>query len=342
MPQIALFGAAGVTGQSIAQALRSRGLAYRVVGRDQGRLTSTFGSDPLAEIVTWNPDEAASVRAAAQGIDTLIYLVGVPYNHFELHPKIMQQTLDGAIAAGVKRIVLLAPVYSYGLPTTPTVAERHPRQPTTFKGRMRREQEDIVLRAHTEGKIEATILRVPDFYGPEVGQSSFLDLVFKAATTGGTADMIGPIDAPHEFLFVPDLGPVVVDLATHPEAYGRAWNLAGAGVTTERQIVEEIFALAGRKPKLRVLGKTALRLVGLFNPLLREFVEMHYLLTSPVLLDDSALVHLLGQVHKTPYSQGIKLTFEAYRQQARTSSSNFPAPTTLTDAEPTSMLRAPK
>lgn len=339
MPQIALFGAAGATGQSIALALRSRGLAYRVVGRDQARLASTFGSDPLAEIVTWNPDEAASVRAAAQGIDTLIYLVGVPYDHFELHPKLMQQTLDGAIAAGVKRIVLLGTVYSYGVPTTPTVAETHPRQPTTFKGRMRREQEDMVLRAHAQGKIEATILRLPDFYGPGVGPSSFLAPVFKAAATGGTADMIGPIDAPHEFLFVPDLGPVVVDLAAKPEAYGRAWNLAGAGVTTERQMVEEIFALAGRKPKLRVVGKTVLRLVGLFNPVMREFVEMHYLLTSPVLLDDSALLHLLGHVHKTPYSQGINLTFEAYRRQAQASSSNSPTSTNIADREPTRVLK---
>ncbi len=313
--RIALFGAAGATGKSIADALRSRGMAYRVVGRDRERLVATFGSDPLAEIATWNPDDAASVRAAAEGVDTLIYLVGVPYNHNERHPILMQQTLDGAIAAGVKRIVLIGTVYPYGMPTTPTVAETHPRNPTTFKGKMRKEQEDIVLRAHAAGKIQAAVLRLPDFYGPAVGELSFLHLVFQAATTGGTADMIGPIDTPHEFIFVPDLGPVVLDLAANPGAYGRGWNLAGAGATTQRALAEQIFAMAGRKPKLRVVGKTGLRLIGLFNPLMREFVEMHYLQTTPVLMDDSALTGLIGPIHKTPYAKGLEITFAAYTKK---------------------------
>ena len=312
MRRIALFGAAGGVGKSIAHVLRSRGLAYRVIGRDRERLASAFGSDPLAEIVTWNPNDAASVRAASEGIDTLIYLVGVPYDHAELHPILTKQMLDGAVAAGVQRIILIGTVYPYGLPTTPTVAETHPRRPTTFKGKMRKEQEEILLRAHTEGKVQATILRLPDFYGPEVGQASFLHLLFKAAATGGVADMVGPINTPHEFVFVPDIGPVVLDLAAKPEAYGRGWNLAGAGVTTQREIVDSVFALAGRRPKVRVIGKMGLRVLGLFNSFMRELVEMHYLQTTPVLLDDRALVHLLGPIHKTPYSEGLKLTFETY------------------------------
>src|SRR5258708_36920149 len=107
MKKIALFGAAGAIGRSIADALRAEGREYRVVGRNRGQLEKTFGADPLAEIVTWNPDDPESVRAAARGVDTLIYLVGVPYNHFELHPVLMRKTLDGAIAEGVERVVLI-------------------------------------------------------------------------------------------------------------------------------------------------------------------------------------------------------------------------------------------
>ena len=49
-----------------------------------------------------------------------------------------------------------------------------------------------------------------------------------------------------------------------------------------------------------------LRVIGLFKPLMRELVEMHYLQTTPVLMDDSALVKLLGRVKKTPYAEGVK------------------------------------
>jgi nucleoside-diphosphate-sugar epimerase len=312
MEKIALIGAAGAIGKSIANALRSRGKPYRVVGRDHQKLQSSFGHDPLAELLTWNPDDPASVRAAVRGTDTLIYLVGVPYNHFELHPILMQKTLDGAIAEGVQRVVLIGTVYPYGFPTTNPVTEQHPRNPHTFKGQMRKAQEEVLLKAHAEGKIQATILRLPDFYGPGV-EASFLHSLFQSAAKGGTANMVGPIDVPHEYVYVPDVGPVVLALAANPEAYGRWWNFAGAGAITQQQIADQVFAIAGRKPKLRVAGKTTLRLIGLFNPFMRELVEMHYLQTNPVLMDDTALRHLLGNIHKTPYPEGLRQTLEAYR-----------------------------
>lgn len=310
--KIALFGAAGAMGRSIAKAVSAQDAPYRVVGRSHGALASAFGADPLAEIVTWNPEDPASVRAAAAGVDVLVYLVGVNYWQFDLHPRLMKQTLDGAIAAGVKRVVLIGTVYPYGRPRTRPVRENHPREPHTFKGRMRKAQEDLLLAAHADGTIQATILRLPDFYGPGVDKS-FLHGAFTAAVNGGVANMIGPLDAPHEFVFVPDVGPVVTRLALAPEAYGRVWHLAGAGVTTERAIVEEIERQIGHRLRVRTAGKTMLRLAGLFNPLLREMVEMHYLHTDPVLMDDSALQGLLGPIQKTPYPDGVRECLAAIR-----------------------------
>lgn len=308
--KFALIGAAGAIGISVAAAIRRQGHAYRVVGRNRAQLEKYFGSDPLAECVTWNPDDPASVRSACRVADTLIYLVGVPYDQFRLHPIVMQQTLDGAIAEGLKRIVLIGTVYPYGRPMSPTVNEKHPRDPHTFKGKMRKAQEDLLLKAHADGKIQGAVIRLPDFYGPAV-KASFLHSLFQAAAKGGTADMVGPIDVPHEYVYVPDVGPVVLALAEKPEAYGRWWNFAGAGAITQRDIADKAFALAGRPPKIRVVGKTILRLIGLFNPIMREMVEMHYLLTTPVLMDDSELRGLLGNVHKTSYEDGIQASLKA-------------------------------
>src|SRR5579872_4701246 len=140
MPQIALFGAAGAIGNTIASALRKENIAYRVVGRSETALKKSFGGDPLAEIRTWNPDDPQSIRQAAEGIETIIYLVGVNYWQFELHPVLMQKTIDGAVAAGVRRILLIGTVYPYGKPQSATVTEDHPRTPHTFKGKMRKEQ----------------------------------------------------------------------------------------------------------------------------------------------------------------------------------------------------------
>jgi nucleoside-diphosphate-sugar epimerase len=314
MGKIGLFGASGAIGATVAKALEAEGQPYRVIGRSREALEHTFASHTGAEMATWDPADTDSIRAATAGVDTLVYTVGVPYNRFRLHPLLMRKTVDGAVHAGVQRILLIGTVYPYGRPVTPKVAESHPRNPHTYKGRMRKEQEDILLEAHGGGRIDAAILRLPDFYGPGV-QNSFLHQLFQAAAHGGRANMVGPVDTPHEFVFVPDVGPVVVALAKRPEAYGRWWNLAGAGAITQLAIAEQAFALVGRKPDLRVGSKTALRLLGLFNPFMRELVEMHYLMTTPILLDDTALTRLLGPLHKTSYEEGITRTLAQYRNQ---------------------------
>ncbi len=318
MPKLALFGAAGAIGRSIAAALGQAGEPYRVVGRSAATLQRTFGADPFAEIATWDPDSPASVERAAAGIETLIYLVGVNYWQFELHPELMRKTLAGAIAAGVKRIVLIGTVYPYGKVATNPIREDQPRQPNSFKGRMRKAQEDLLMQAHSDGRIQACVLRLPDFYGPGV-EASLLHAAAVAAVNRGTADLIGPIDAAHEFVFVPDVGPVVAALADTPAAYGKIWHLAGAGVTSQRALVSEMERQTGRPLKLRVAGKTLLRLIGLFKPMVREMVEMHYLLTDPVIMDDSALQGLIGPIRKTPYSEGIRQTLAAVaNRRART------------------------
>jgi nucleoside-diphosphate-sugar epimerase len=168
----------------------------------------------------------------------------------------------------------------------------------------------MLLDADRQGQIKATVLRLPDFYGPRVDKS-FLHSAFVAAAKGQTANLIGPIDRPHEFVFVPDVGPVVVKLAQTSGAYGRVWHLGGAGVTTQESLVREIERQTGRRLKVRTAGNPTLRLLGLFNPMLREMVEMHYLLTEPVILDDSALAGLIGTLKKTSYEEGVRRTLAA-------------------------------
>jgi nucleoside-diphosphate-sugar epimerase len=309
-----LLGATGAIGESIAAELRKRGESYRAVGRDRASLERTFGSDPLAEIAVWNPDDASSVRAALRGADAIVYLVGVPYNHFELHPVLMRQTLDAAIAEGVGQMLLLGTVYPYGRAQQTPAREDHPREPHTFKGKMRKQQEDLLLEADAAGKIRGTVLRLPDFYGPRV-KSSFLDGVFNAGAKGGTANLIAPIDRPHQFVYVPDVGPVVLDLLRHPEAHGRWWHLAGEGTASMQEIVAIVGQLAGKPIKTRAAGLGMLRVIGLFQPIMRELVEMNYLLTDPFIMDDSALRALLGNVKTTPLEGGLRQSLEAARRK---------------------------
>lgn len=309
-PRVALLGATGPIGSSIAHALRASGTPFVVVGRSADGLAAAFGGNDLATPRVWNPNNAASLRAAVRGMDTLVHMVGVPYDTFHLHPILMQAVIEAAKAEGVRRLLLIGTAYPFGRPQAARVDENHPRDPHTFKGRMRKEQEDLLMAADASGALRGLILRLPDFYGPGVERSYLAD-IFAAAAAGRRAKVMGPIDTPHEFVFVPDVGPVVRALVEREDAFGHAYNLGGAGTITVREVARQAFGLVGRTPKLMVAGKTMLRLAGLFDPVMRELVEMHYLMTEPVIFDDSALERKIGPIAKTPYADGIARCLEA-------------------------------
>jgi nucleoside-diphosphate-sugar epimerase len=304
---VALVGATGAIGKSVATALCQKSQPYRAIGRSLTTLEKIFGGDPLAELAVWDPDDTESIRGALRRVTAVVYMVGIPYMDFHLHPILMRRVIDAAIAEKVDRLLLIGTLYVFGRPQRARVTEGHPKEPHTFKGRKRKEQEDLVLEAHTASRMKTSVLRLPDFYGPGVERSLLSDL-FTAARQNRKAKLIGPIDRPHEFVFVPDVGPVVAKLLDTPAAFGRAWNLGGAGVTTQLELAQMAY---GERPRCMVAGKMMLRLLGLFDPFLRELVEMHYLMTDPLIADDSALQQLLGAVTKTPYSEGVRQSLAA-------------------------------
>lgn len=308
---LAIFGAAGAIGHSIGAELDRRGTNYRVVGRNRDRLVSAF---PRAEIVTADFTDKASTLEAARGVDTIIYAAGAPYTKFDLHPIMMGNVVDAAVEANVARIVVVGTVYGYGDPTTPTIAETHKRVPHTYKGRMRKRQEDIAITAHQTGKIKVLITHLPDFYGPHA-ELSFAQLVFDAALKDEPAKWMGSVKKPHEFIYVPDAGPILLDLAALDDAYGQRWNVGGAGTITGREFIQQAYAAAGTRPRWRQIPGWLLQLSGMFNPMMREIAEMHYLWQTPLILDDSKLLKRLGSVHKTPYDQGIRQTVEWMRSR---------------------------
>jgi nucleoside-diphosphate-sugar epimerase len=308
----AIFGATGSVGKALAAELAKRGSSFRVVGRSQESLRRHFHAyEPLVEYCEADLSDPQAAARAATGVDTIFYTVGVPYTQFHLHPKLIKIALEAATAAHVSRFVHVSTVYPYGVPQTDLVNESHPRNPVAFKGKMRKEQEDLVLAADSRNGMRTT-LRPPDFYGPGA-ELSYARAIFVAALKGGIANVIGPVDTPHEFIFVPDLADTLIALSEKPEAYGQAWNVAGPAVITTRQFADLVFGAVRQKTRIRAAGKVMLRVLGLFNPFMREVVEMHYLWTTPVKLDDTRLRKLLPNLKKTPYKDGIEATIKAMK-----------------------------
>ena len=304
MNKIVILGAAGATGKAIAEELMARGANLRLVGRRAQRIREAF-PNTSAEIVEADVETAAGAERAMAGAQTAILTLGLPYDQFGRYPGLMRNIVEAAERAGVRRFVHVTNIYPYGRPQTELVEETHPRQPHTFKGRMRLEQERIL----EASGLEWLILRLPDFYGPEA-ELSHARLMMEAALKGGTADVFAPATTPHQFVYTPDVGPIVADLLAKEEGWREVYHFAGSGLTTVEQFAREIYAAAGKKPKLRVARKWMVWLMGLFSPVMKEFVEMMYLHETPVNLSDAKLERLLGPLRRTSYAEGIRKTLD--------------------------------
>ena len=268
MQKAAVFGAAGAIGPRVAAELSRRGIPFRVVGRTQSRLEAEFGALRGAEVFAADIGDLRSAGGAARGVDTIFYCVGLPYPSHHLHPVLMRTALDAAATVGVERVVVVSSVYPYGVPRTARVAETHPREPESRKGQYRKQQEDLLLEAHQAGKLRGLIVRLPDFYGPGATQA-LANLIFEGALANKTANWVGPVNTLHEFVFVPDAGPVIVELGSRDDCYGAAWNFAGPGAINTLDFLTRVYRAAGHTPKYRTAGRGVLKVLGWFNPLMR-------------------------------------------------------------------------
>ncbi len=313
--KVALLGANGAVGRTLGPLLSAHGHSYRVVGRSLLGLQVRFHEDPLCEHFQWDPEDEASIAEACAGAGTVIYLVGVALWKFKDHLPLIQKTLRASKEAGVQRFLLVSSNWSYSrVLGTGRINEDYSRESPAIKGRLRREQEDLVLAAHTQGSFATGVLRISDMYGPRI-EASHLWSIFQAAKRGTEAQVLGPIDRPHEFVFVPDAAATIERLLEADSAWQGAsaqrWNLAGAGTTTIQEMAELIFRTEGKLAKYKVPGRLLMRFVRAMNPYIREMGEMQYLLETSVLLDDARLQATIGPIERTPYAQGVQQTLVA-------------------------------
>jgi nucleoside-diphosphate-sugar epimerase len=74
-----------------------------------------------------------------------------------------------------------------------------------------------------------------------------------------------------------------------------------------------IYEALQQPPKMGALGKTMLRLGGIFIPAAREVVEMMYEFEKPFVVDSSKFTKMFG-MQGTPVREAIKQTVAWYKQ----------------------------
>jgi nucleoside-diphosphate-sugar epimerase len=299
----------GAIGRATALALLRRGKQVRLVNRSGKMADQPAG----AQVVAGDVNDPASVRQLTAGA-AVVYMCAQPaYTQWpEKFPPMLAAVIEGVAASGA-RLVLADNLYMYGDPAGRPIHAGMPMTAHTRKGAARKLLAEMLLEAHRAGKLQATMGRGSDYFGPFGVDSSMGGRVFYPLLAGKSAQLVGNIDLPHTHTYTGDFGEALAILGENDAAYGRAWIVPNdQPQITQRQFITLAAEIAGVPAKVSSMGALMMRLGGLFIPEAREMVEMMYEFEKPFVVDSSEFERAFG-MRPTPLKQALAETIAWYR-----------------------------
>ncbi|MDX2287087.1 MAG: NAD-dependent epimerase/dehydratase family protein [Bacteroidia bacterium] len=305
-----ILGANGVISKNLAQALAGHTSQIRLVSRSPRAVNR--GDELFAADLT----DAAQTSAAVAGSEIAYLTVGLPYKTAVWQaqwPVVMRNVIDACKQHQVK-LVFFDNVYLYG-PVSGPMTEETPIRPSSRKGAVRAQIAQMLLDEMRQGNIQALIARAADFYGPDTPLSFVTSTVFVPFSQGKGAMWFVNDQVRHSFTYTPDAGKATALLGNTPSAYGQSWHLPGApGPLTGREFIAQAAEAFGVPARHQTLAKWMIRMAGLFDPIVRESVEMLYQSEAEYLFDSSKFGRAFPDFQVTSYAAGIRTTAEWYRK----------------------------
>lgn len=301
-----VLGASGGMGYALACELVERGIEVVVFARSKDKLQRLFGDMNGISIVAGDVFDTDQLFEAGKGAEVIFHAVNIPYPQwYDGLPRLIDNILKSA-EINQAGLVYIDNIYAYGRNPGEKVTEETPKRPHTKKGKLRLQMEQKVMEAHRRG-VPAIIAHFPDFYGPNA-ENTILNYTLSSLLSNRSPRFVGPLDVKREYIYTPDGAKAVVELAMRESAYGQNWNIPGYGVISGNELIAMARRFTGNRKKVSTVGKTMISFLGLFNPNMREVVEMLYLTEEPVVLSGEKYERLIGPVPKTSYEEGLRKT----------------------------------
>ena len=304
----AILGAGGALGTELARVLPAYTEQVRLVSRNPKAVNE---GDQLLSADLTDPEQ---VQKAVEGADVAYLTVGLPYDLkvWQAQWPVIMENAIRACARDKVRLVFFDNVYMYDDTSMAPMNETHPVNPPSKKGKVRAAIASRFMEAVQKGEMEGLIARSADFYGPSIEKVSVLtEMVIKPLKAGKSANWMGKSDKKHSFTYVPDAARATALLGNSDSAYGQVWHLPTApNPYTGKELITKIASALGVKPKYRVAGKTMLRLMGIFSPIMKELSEMAYQCDRDYVFDSTKFEREFG-MKPTSYDDGLRKVLAA-------------------------------
>ncbi len=319
-----VIGATGGIGGEAARQMLARGWRVKALNRtlpkERGRI----------EWIAGDAMDAQTVAEAARGVDVIVHGANPAYyrNWRELAIPMLANTIAAAVAEGAL-IVFPGNVYNYGPDAWSAIREDSPQHPVSRKGAVRVEME-AMLKAAASAGARALIVRAPDVFGTPSPSSNFASVIVHAGKPVTSITEMGKAGVGHAWAYTPDLAAAMVALIEKRAELApfETVNFAGHWLTGAEMTAAIRKAAGNPDLPARRFPWFLVRALAPVVRLFREVAEMRYLWDTPVRLDNTKLVSLLGAEPQTPLDVAIRASLNAIGclPQAATPRAQTPEP----------------
>jgi nucleoside-diphosphate-sugar epimerase len=299
---------AGPVGATVALQLADRGIPVRLLTRS--------GSGPEHELIERRRVDVSDRASLAP------HLEGVAAVHHCIHasqyrastwrvelPAAEQVVLDLAGEVGAV-VVFPESLYSYG-PVDGVIDETTPRSATGGKLGVRTD----LLRAREASSTHTVSVIASDFFGPGVRTSHVGERLVPKILAGKTVNVVGSLDQPHSFTFVPDLARAMVTASLDPALWDRVLHAPTVEAGTQRELVAAIASAAVvDMPRAFAVPSWVFKAMGVVLVDMRELAETSYQFDRPFVMDSRRSEEVLGLI-ATPFEQQVKETVAWWQDQ---------------------------
>ena len=301
-----ILGANGVIGRELSRHLLRYTSQIRQVSRNPKK------EDPSDDLVKADLLNYTETEKAVEGSKVVYLVAGLKYEAKiweKQWPVVMKNTIDACKKHGSK-LVFFDNVYAYGQ-VNGVMTEETPFNPNSKKGEVRAKIATMLLDEIKAENLKGMIIRGADFYGPGATLSLIHSTVTERLKAGKGAQWIGDKTKIHTFTYTPDAGKTVALLGNEDEAYNQTWHaLTSAEKITGEELIRIAYEVMNMPNKgVQGMSKTGVRVLGLFIPVLREFVEMMYQFENDYIFDSAKAAKFLNE-NATFYQEGIRETLQ--------------------------------
>lgn len=227
------------------------------------------------------------------------------------YPAITQAIIQGLKNTSAK-LVFADNLYSYGNLKGKIMLESMPHSATTKKGIIRADVVEAFLQANQRQNTKIAVVKAADFIGPYIHKGIFGIDFMTNLLENKSVHLFGNIHLPHAFTFMEDFAQAMINIAQADDTFGQVWHVPNAPAISLHAWVQLFEKQANRRIKLSVVSKNMLRLIGLFKPLLKEYIELSYQFEYPYLVSHQKYAQRFGE-HFTKPEQIVTQTLKWYQ-----------------------------